>query len=260
MTTMNWKAFTALFIIGAAILFAGYAVDLYTNSVISGLQTQLQQIGLTTAQTNSLQGSLSWWQLHKITDYEPWSQILDFIGFVVIVFSLIYAVLAIWRETPNHSKTGKIENAPVNEEPNEPQTPQKTRTVHTTGFPIAAGILTIIAASLTIVNALLLVIQIGNFSSIIYYFEHNLPFLVFALFVGIWNFVAFGLGLTGGIFSIKRKHFTLSIVGISFLIVSGVFSLLGTGLSGWWMMIGIPVIILGILSVIFIGVSKNEFI
>lgn len=210
----DWKGFAALFVIGIVILSAGVAIDLFVNSTISGLQTLLRQTGLSTDQINAAQGGLNWWQIQKITVYEPLSVLAETVGLLFILFSILYGTLSVWHGT-RVEELRKLKPELIEEKQPEP----KTRVIHKTGFPIAAGILTIIAASLTIVNALLLVIQIGNISSIIYYFEHNLSWLVFALFVGIWHFVAFGLGLTGGIFSIKRKRFTLVIVGISFLMV-----------------------------------------
>jgi len=185
---------------------------------------------------------------------------LIFIGFIVILFSVIYAVLAIWHDTRNgtidQTKQETTEKVPVIEEP-------KTRTVHKTGFPIAGGILTIIAASITFFVASLAVVEIVSCVSA-YYIGQNIAYVIFVVFVGIWSFLAFGLGLAGGIFSIRRSHFALSIVGISLLLVTGLVSILEFGIlgSGWssGMIMGIPIIILTILSLIFVGVSKNEFI
>jgi MFS family permease len=261
----NWKASLAAFIVGAAIIAVGYAVSSVTNSTISNLQQQLQQTGLTTAQSNAFQGSLNWWQLEKVTAFEPLSEFIIITGIIIIISSVIYAVVSILGGFLDRTKRVKIENAPVNEEQvEEPQVaPQpvapKTTPVHTTGFPIATGILTIIAASLAILSAFLTVAQIIPYANS-YYYQQNLTYLVFPLFAGIWNFVAFGLGLTAGLFSLRRKRFMMTIVGISLLLVGGCVSVLGTGtIGGGWMIIGIPMIILAILSIIFVGVSKNEF-
>jgi hypothetical protein len=244
-----------IFAIGASTLVIGYGVNLYINSVIEGLRAQLQETGLTVSQRATLQESLNSWQIQRITLLQPFSYLLMSIGFIVILSSVIYTLLAVlWRETQHRTfdqtKQEIFENAP------------KTRTVHTTGFPIAAGILAIIAASIIIFNALLAVAQTVNLANS-YYYQQNLTYLVFVLFAGIWNFIAFGLGLAGGIFSIKRKHFALTIVGMSFLLVGGFISVFESAiLGGYWsygMIIGMPIIILTMLSIIFVGVSKNEF-
>jgi hypothetical protein len=56
----------------------------------------------------------------------------------------------------------------------------------------------------------------------------------------------------------------LSVVGISILLFGGLLSVSGMGILGgglpFGMIIGIPVVILAILSLIFVGLSKNEFI
>jgi hypothetical protein len=73
----------------------------------------------------------------------------------------------------------------------------------------------------------------------------NLTYLVSVLVAGIWTFVEFGLGFAGGIFSIKRKRFRLSVVGISRLLVGGLLSVFGMGILGGGLSFGM---IIGICS------------
>ncbi len=261
----NWKGTLATAIIGAAILSVGFAISAITNSTMSNLQTQLQQSGLATAQRDAFQGSLNWWQIEKVDVFDPISEFVTIIGIIIIISSVIYAVLSISGELIDRTKKIKIEDAPGNEQPvAEPPlasqpVAQKTMPVHTTGFPVAAGILTIIAASFAIIIAFLAIAQATIYTNS-YYYQQNLTYLVLPLFAGIWNFIAFALGLTAGLFSLKRKRFMMAIVGISLLIVGGFLSVLQTGTLGLGWIIGIPVIILSILSAIFVGISKNEFI
>ncbi len=80
--------------------------------------------------------------------------------------------------------------------------------------------------------------------------------------MGVFGLVVFAFGLTGGIYSIIRKHFGLSIFGMSLLTLMGFFRLLFPALFGEWIIglyAGIPIIIPSILSVIFAAMSKDEF-
>jgi hypothetical protein len=257
---VNWRILSSVFPLGASIIVIGYAILIYVNSVIEGLRAQLLEAGLTTAQISTLQGTLDSWQIQRITMLQPFSYVLILAGFLILLYSVVYTILAVWNENL-YQKQERVENSPFNEEPTE-----KSRNVHKTSFPVAGGILTIIAASITIFYAIFYasspVVTVINSSS--YYYQQNLSYLIFILFTGVWNFIAFGLGLTAGIISIKRKHFDLSAVGISSLLVGGLFSIFGIGISsGVWslgMIVGISIIILAILSIIFVGVSKNEFI
>ena len=80
--------------------------------------------------------------------------------------------------------------------------------------------------------------------------------------MGIFGILGFAFGLTGGIFSIRRRRFGLSIFGMSLLIIMGFFVLLVPALFGSpfiGFLFGMPMIIPSILSVIFVAVSKSEF-
>lgn len=257
----NWKGFVAVFVIGAAIISVGLAISWVTNSTIANIQFQLQGNGLSTAERDTLRGSLGWWEIQRTTFYGPISEFVVDVGLIVVIFSVIYAVLSITGGFLDRTKRVKIEITPTSEKPaEEPRTAPKPKVTHITGFPIAAGVLTIIAASIIIFYAFLTVTQMVTYANSNYY-QQNLTYLVYVLFAGIWNFVAFGLGLTGGLFSLRRKHFMLTVVGMSLLLVGGFVAVAGTGIiGGGWTILGIPVIILAILSIIFVGVSKNEFI
>jgi hypothetical protein len=127
-----------------------------------------------------------------------------------------------------------------------------------TGFPTAAGILTIIAACISIFIGTVGIIDLGT--SFAYYYGFAYAFF----FMGIFGILAFAFGLTGGIFSIKRIHFALSIVGISLVLVSGfvtIIELAAMGNYAWvvGLLFGLPIVLLSLLGVIFAGISKGEF-
>jgi hypothetical protein len=118
--------------------------------------------------------------------------------------------------------------------------------IERTGFPIAAGILTIIASSLAALIGILLFGAVG----------------LLWVFTGIFGIFVFAFGLTGGIFSLLRRHFVLSIFGMSLLTVMGFFVLLVPALFGSpfiGLLFGMPILIPSILSVIFAAISKGEF-
>lgn len=137
-----------------------------------------------------------------------------------------------------------------------------------TGFPITAGILTIIASCMSIIIGIAGVIAFANSFS---YYYYNYYYRYYYgpdygwLFLAIFDILAFAFGLTGGILSIRRRQFTLSIVGMSLGLVSGFVTMIVAGglvRDGSWvgaLAFGLPMIILSILSVIFAAVSKGEF-
>jgi hypothetical protein len=133
-----------------------------------------------------------------------------------------------------------------------------------TGFPIAAGILIIVAACISaIVGIIGMIAFIGSISYSSFAIpSYSAPYYQL-LFVGIFGILALAFGLTAGMFSLKRKYFALSIIGMYLVFVSGVVTMIAFALmdSSWvfGLPLGLPVIILSSLSVIFITISKGEF-
>jgi len=117
--------------------------------------------------------------------------------------------------------------------------------------PTAAGILLIIAASLSLVNGFFFLYMLFTSMSFSIYQSNGLLYLYFLICI-IFNILTFALGLTGGIFSIKRTHFLIAVLGVSFIIATA-------GISILMFYISIPVLVLGILGAIFLGTSKMEF-
>lgn len=123
-----------------------------------------------------------------------------------------------------------------------------------THFPIAAGILTIIASCVSCVFG---IIEIGNV-----YFG-GVVWLVWLL-IGVFAFLGFAVGLSSGIFSLRRKRFMFALSGMSFLFVPGILSTInfsayrGSGLL-FALFLGLPMVLSLIFSIIFIAISKGEF-
>jgi hypothetical protein len=143
-------------------------------------------------------------------------------------------------------------------------TPLPSSSRQETGFPVAAGILTIIAACVSAVAGIIGMIAFeGSIVTVSFQssFSTNYPLL----YVGIFGILGFSFGLTGAIFSLKRKYFALSLIGMYILFVSGVATMIAFGLaeySSWvtGLPFGMPVVILSILGIIFTTTSKGEFV
>jgi uncharacterized membrane protein len=127
--------------------------------------------------------------------------------------------------------------------------------IEKTGKPIAGGILLVISASLILIVGLLYMF-IFFFSLSV--FNQSLPVgtpeivSFYLLMTLIFDILAFSLGLAGGICSFKRNYFSIAIIGVSLIIV-------GACLSIFLFFLSIPILVLGILSAVFIGISKKEF-
>jgi len=137
-----------------------------------------------------------------------------------------------------------------------------------TGFPTAAGIMTIIAACIcAFIGVLNLFDSMWGY---LYINEHYYPINDIHEFVaGVFGVVAFIAGLVSGRMSLRRKHFGLSIAGMCFIIVSVLIAISETVASirahnGIVSVEGIlifngPPIALALLSLIFVAISKLEF-
>jgi predicted transcriptional regulator len=131
-----------------------------------------------------------------------------------------------------------------------------------TSLPTLAGIVTIIASCL---SAFLGIIGTGMSVSLVgvgaYFANRLFAWLLIAVFAAL----GFAIGLSAGIFSLKRKRFVFSLIGMSLLLVPGIASVitfLVTGTTTGWLFalfLGSPVVVSSIVSVIFISKSKGEF-
>lgn len=126
-----------------------------------------------------------------------------------------------------------------------------------TPFPIVAGAFTTLASCMTLVIGIFFIAG-ALFSSVFAYefgtvWISNYPINVYLLVAGILEIIAFAFGLTGSIYSLKRRRLALSIFGMSLLLASGAMIALPM------LIYGLPIAILSILSVIFVAISKSEF-
>lgn len=132
-----------------------------------------------------------------------------------------------------------------------------------TKFPLAAGIMAIIASCLTLEtgNVLLIGAQLEFNINHQIYLHGGLPFIPFPtyfLIVGIIAFVTFAFGLFAGIAAVNRKFVKPTIFGLVLLTTSGVIICVPINSSTSWE-IGLPITIFSALSTIFTLKSKSEF-
>jgi DNA-directed RNA polymerase subunit RPC12/RpoP len=131
----------------------------------------------------------------------------------------------------------------------------------TTGYRIPAAIFTIISSLITILIGIITFLGLASYISYSFYESFN---AIIGLLLFIVNTICFGLGLTVAIFLIKRKNFKFSILGISSLIISGIFTTIGiiiisNGLIFTALLFGIPILAFAVLGIIFTVIAKSEF-
>jgi hypothetical protein len=130
------------------------------------------------------------------------------------------------------------------------------------GLQVTAAVLTIIGASVSLSIGLLGLVP----------FVLSLSFRTYSLYgsisyfsiMGIFSVFAFAFGLVSSVFTLRRKHFVLSIIGISLVLASGFMIIMsfgaGYGTLASGLTFGIPVVILSLLGLIFAAISRNEFV
>lgn len=129
------------------------------------------------------------------------------------------------------------------------------------GFQIAAGVLTIIGACISISIGLLWLVAFAMYFRAYSLSSPTSYFLV----MGIFNIIAFALGLMSGIFTLRRKHFALSMIGVSLVLVSGFviirsFEAMEYEALMGYLVFGAPVVILSLLGLIFAAISRSYFV
>jgi hypothetical protein len=117
-----------------------------------------------------------------------------------------------------------------------------------TGKTIAGGILLIIAAAFCLIATLYTMFFVNEHQDII--------FLIAQLIFGLWGT---GVGLVGGIDSLRRSHFVSTVIGSSFVVVAACINFTGVFYNIVFLIFGIIILILGLLSTVLIAISINEF-
>jgi len=128
----------------------------------------------------------------------------------------------------------------------------------------AAGILTIIAASLCFIVVIIGLVAHANgspnsapYDGYYEYYDYTIPQTQYLLDVAFGMF-AFILGLASGILILLRQLFSLTTIGL-FGIMGAAFLLVVVELW-FFVLLGVPMLVLATLSMIFTAVSKSEFV
>jgi len=130
-----------------------------------------------------------------------------------------------------------------------------------TRFPMAVGVLAVIASCFSLVVGLFAVLSLIN-NSLVYGF--NQPLLRQSVLLTIFGFLGFVLGLNGGMNSMKRRRFAMSMGCLCFLLACGVITVVDFwpiaygGFLGS-LALGLPIIVLSNSAIIFVSVSRGEF-
>jgi hypothetical protein len=129
-------------------------------------------------------------------------------------------------------------------------------------FSLVAGILTIIASSMSLlVGTLQLIAYAVTVSPVFNYYDLDVYALLYA---GALNLLCFALGILGGLLLARRKHFTFSLVSLSLVCATGVSTVTAAGLTSYtlfaWLLFGAPIVILSILGITFAIRSRSEYV
>lgn len=255
--TSHWIKFTAIFIVASALLFSGFLLAWYPSSRIETLEMYLDQSGLTQAEIDNLESSLSWWSTQGVYTYGSVANFVLVGGLLVLVYGIVYSLVSTWRESTRAKVIIEKRRYATEVESEEQDVGlshyEQTRKIVKTGFPIASGVLTIITSSIIMAfSGIFVVSGILNMSSRYTAQGVNL------LGDGLLGVLVFGFALTAGIMTLKRKNFVLAIVGLCFMVVKGATFILITGdLLG--VSLGIVILALAVLSLIFTSISYKEF-
>ncbi|MCJ7469828.1 zinc-ribbon domain-containing protein [Candidatus Bathyarchaeota archaeon] len=125
--------------------------------------------------------------------------------------------------------------------------------IKSSNLPLTGGILTIIDACLCLFIGIVGVLRYA-------WSFYNYPWL---LFLGLTAFLGFAFGLVGGIAALKKKYYEIALLGTSVIMLSGFVDVIAFAAARHRAFLeaalGIPVLILAILSLVFIAISRTEF-
>jgi len=126
-----------------------------------------------------------------------------------------------------------------------------------------AGILAILAAVFAVAVGF---IGVENYISSVAYYStyYDASTFVGFLWFSIFAFVSSPFGFAGGILTLTRKRFKISVLGTLIMLVSGVFTFIVVwqyqyGFSGVILLAGIPIAALSVISAVFVVKSKTAF-
>ncbi len=137
-----------------------------------------------------------------------------------------------------------------------------------TDFPIAGGVLLLLAASICVLAGIVaLAIFLSTYHYVYYYDWGARSYYApryWDLFAAAFGIVAFLQGLAAGILSLKRRKFAHCMVGGLLLILEGfavVFAFAQQWPNSWILgiLFGVPIIVLSVPALLFVSISKDEF-
>ena len=126
------------------------------------------------------------------------------------------------------------------------------------GLVTISGILSIIAAFLAIARGFISLD--GGIIELTQTYNPGVSGMLF--YGGIIGVMAFAFGLVGGILALRRDHLDIVIIGFALLIVESLSLWLFNIEFGAWVIFaqfGLPVLVMSLIGVIFIGIGKSEF-
>jgi predicted nucleic acid-binding Zn ribbon protein len=160
---------------------------------------------------------------------------------------------------PNCGKEILDEDATFCPKCGEPLEPEDEMQQERTDLVLAAGILTIIAATF---SSGLGYISIYQYVSLLSYYDQSL--LQGFLILGVSGIMASAFGLAGGVFMLQRKRIKVSMLGVILLLVSVVVNYITIqhyqyGFTEIILFSEISIFIFSILSGVLVFTSKAEF-
>jgi hypothetical protein len=134
--------------------------------------------------------------------------------------------------------------------------PYCARALKKTRFPLAGGILTLVAAGLSLFVAVVGIVFLQS--------HYNIDFDAGDYNSEAWIMSFFGLcgfifGLPSSIFSIKRIHFGFSIFGIGVVLASASLSIIYAPSLIGGLLFGLPILLPSLTSLVFISITRSEF-
>lgn len=134
-------------------------------------------------------------------------------------------------------------------------------------FLKASGILTSNAASLCfligVIGLLAVSSGVWNYYQQSYYeydpqpYHYNVPMPQYVL-TAAFGFFAFVFGLISGILILIKKLYSLTLIGQIFIIIAAIMLL--TVEFWFFILLGIPILVMTILSIVFTSISQKEFV
>ena len=131
---------------------------------------------------------------------------------------------------------------------------EKKRKMGRISFPIAGGLLTIIASCIVMVFSGILVVG-GILTDSSQFSTQGVNYLA----DGAFGILVSAFALAGGIMILKRKNLAFSIIAMCFMVVKGATFIISTGGDFWGIFIGTDILALTIISLIFTSISYKEF-